>query len=208
MEPPPKQTGDAPTSSAEDSVDEHTKVGQSGTTTKKFHLSESMKRELVEYAELHYRGNASHFLRAAIKDHISTLDGENEYEVEKLRYRMEQIEEELTELTEQISEAARFQRSFAQQRVESKEDPQKQPGDHGQASVNSQDNGLQTTIYTEISDADSSRLTVEELLERTDSDLLALSATLDTLVSKDILTLVTDTEQPTYEIKSSSEHNE
>jgi hypothetical protein len=206
MMPPPKSPDKLAAAPVNAEVDRTDESEDSSLTTKKFRLRKSLKCEMQDYAETHYQGNASQFLRAAIRDHVRTLEDENEYVIRKLQAKLEDVEEQLTELTETVSKTEASQPLPPQQQM--KNQSGQQPLTETQSPESSEHSGLQTETYRCIATADSSQLTLGELLEQTDSDLSGLSKAIEQLTDRGRLTSVPGTEHPTYEINSPTENND
>jgi chromosome segregation ATPase len=209
MKPPFESGNSNPNSSETPVVAESATSSDSSLRTKKFHLEKSLKQELKKYAEKHYQGNASQFIRAAIKDHVRTLEGESEYDLKKLQIKLEKIEETLAELRQTISESNHSQPSVQHQQSQLTQQIRKQSDSDEQSPPPSGRNSrLQTRIYRSLEDADSLQLTLGELSQQTDSDISELASTIETLVDRGLLRSVSHTEQPTYAINSQENKNE
>jgi uncharacterized protein YceH (UPF0502 family) len=166
-------------------------------TSKKFKLKPDLHDQLEEQAEEHYAGNASALIRAALKDHFTTLEGENEYEVQKLQAKIADLEDQVAELTNSIEERNSNQRLPQLQQLQSP--PQSDTGVSEQSSPTS-NSELLDEVYRALANADSSRLTLDELQNQTDSNLVELQETIDRLIDKDFIKPVTDAENRTFEI--------
>lgn len=80
---------------------------QSATITRrKFTLSERLDADLQQLAARHYQGNVSLCLRAAVKDHKSTLNGEGRIALQRLEREMSHLREIAAELTDDVAAMA------------------------------------------------------------------------------------------------------
>jgi Arc/MetJ-type ribon-helix-helix transcriptional regulator len=73
-------------------------------TRRKFTLTEHLDREIEQLAAQHYQGNVSRCLRAAVKEHQHTLDGEGRLALKRLEREVSTLSESVTGLKHDIGE--------------------------------------------------------------------------------------------------------
>jgi hypothetical protein len=80
--------------------------GPESITRRKFTLSERLDREIEQLASRHYQGNVSLCLRAAIKEHQRTLDGEGRLALKRLEREVNHLSEAVAELDHDTADLA------------------------------------------------------------------------------------------------------
>ena len=79
---------------------------ESAFIRRKFTITESLDNELQGLANRHYRGNVSLCLRAAIEDHIQTLEGEGDITTRRLIAQIDEVGQRQQVLLEKIATLA------------------------------------------------------------------------------------------------------
>ncbi|WP_136717720.1 hypothetical protein [Halorientalis salina] len=67
-------------------------------TRRKFTLSEQLDREIEKLASRHYQGNVSLCLRAGVKEHQQTLNGEGRLALKRLEHEVSNLSESVADL--------------------------------------------------------------------------------------------------------------
>jgi len=83
----------APRSNSTQPMTERTTNTEPVFTRRKFTITETLNSELDGLAERHYQGNVSLCIRAAIEDHIQTLEGDGDVTTRRLIARVEDVSE-------------------------------------------------------------------------------------------------------------------
>ena len=142
---------------------------------------------LDEMAAKQYAGNWSACLRAAIKDHARSLEGENEFEVQKLVAVVRDLEEKVEQIQNSIEEG-----------------PAEEPtpvNNESQTVSQSSGSKLQYQVYEQIPVDGTASLS--EIASKLDESLIEIENRLEKLRQRGIVTRETTSESIKYEIDTS-----
>ena len=155
-------------------------------TEKKFTLPVTLAQRVDELADKHYSGNSSQFLRSAIKDHVRTLDGQDEFAFKKLWQEVKQITTRVDELLEAVEDNTQSQSS----------DPVEPERD------NTDNAAIQRRVHTTLIESKDEVVSLDELASQIDAESLAIQSAVESLLENEFIQKHTDGELVQYRIHS------
>lgn len=149
--------------------------------SRKFTLHKDLDNKLEEYADNYYQGNKSRFLRAAIKDHIRTLEGEDEITLREVLSELRQLRGEFEEQMQSLEEHTQSSHT-AQANLKRKQTNQKQTD----GSINEDRvKKVSRIVHRCLEGADSQSLTLSEIVSRVEEESYEVQAGLEELLERD-----------------------
>lgn len=103
---------------------EHASDEESVFTRRKFTITETLDSELDGLADRHYQGNVSLCIRAAIEDHVQTLEGEGDITTRRLIAEVNEVSEGQQALLGKIAAIESALEDESQQTPETQQTPQ------------------------------------------------------------------------------------
>lgn len=180
----------APTTNAPD-VD-HSENDESDIVRPSVSMTKRHLNLLEELANESYAGNRSACLRAAIEDHANSLEGENGFSVKKLESTVQDLEKQLVErmdsLTEGSSENAHVDRS-----------------NNSSEGLN-RNSGIQHRIYRTIPEQDS--ISLDEIVAQTEQPLGAVGNALESLCKQGVVNKIQGPGGVKFEVDNSGVSND
>jgi hypothetical protein len=158
----------------------------------KFTLPESLAEETNQYANDHYAGNRSQFLRGAIKDHVRTLDGNDEFTVKQVHEMLKDLTKEVDDLEATVEEYANSQPT------QSPPNPKEPTATEPSESLG--DSTVQREVQQCLLNADSGVLTLSELNDCVDADPMNVQAALEELLDKEFIDAEISNQTTRYQI--------